>query len=149
MRNYILPLLLTCGLFSNALAYEKHNGTIVIDKQHHLYWQDDFSSEKSSEDWDDAVAFCDDLDLEGITHWRLPTFKELFSITDYHRKIPINPAFTFLNENSYWSATPFAANKSRAWTIDFHTGETYYSYKTTNHAVRCVKDMPKDKKETK
>ncbi|RUM66748.1 MAG: hypothetical protein DSZ05_03840 [Sulfurospirillum sp.] len=146
MHKYILLLLIASLFGTNIQAYEKHTGTIVIDKAHNLYWQDDFSSQKSSEDWDDAVAFCDNLDLAGITHWRLPTFHELFSITDYSRKTPIDPAFTYLNDGSYWTSTPFAANKSRAWTIDFHTGETYYSYKTTNHAVRCVKEISKTTK---
>ncbi len=130
-------------------AYEKINGSIVIDEAHGLYWQDDFSSEKSSEDYDDAVAYCESLDLKGLTHWRLPTFRELFSITDYARVPTIAPAFTFMNDGTYWTSTPFAANKSRAWTIDFRTGETYYSYKTTNHAVRCVKTIPHNAKETR
>ncbi len=75
--------------------------------------------------------------------WRLPTFKELFSIVDYTRVHPaIHPIFSSVNEGTYWTSTGFAPTKSRAWTIDFRTGKTYYSYTTTNHTVRCVKDMP-------
>lgn len=149
MRKTVFISLLLCLSAIECSAYEKHNGLYVIDQKSHLYWQDDFSSQKSSEDWKDAVTLCDQLDLDGITHWRLPTFKELFAITDYTRVPAIDPAFTFINDGSYWTSTPFAPNRSRAWTIDFKTGETYYSYKTTNHAVRCVKEMPTPEKETK
>jgi hypothetical protein len=86
-----------------------------------------------------------------MAHWRLPTFNELLSIVDYRRVNPaINPVFEYVNEGTYWTSIDFSATTSRAWTIDFRTGKTYYSYKTTNHSVRCVKDIPvesaKDKK---
>jgi hypothetical protein len=149
MKKYLLIFCIISVSTLFAANYEKKNDSVIIDKSHKLYWQDDFSSEKSSEDFDDAIEFCDELDLGGLTHWRLPTFGELFSTTDYARVPPVEEHFVFLNDGTYWTSTPFAANKSRAWTINFHTGETYYSYKTTNHAVRCVKDMPKAKKESK
>lgn len=151
MQKYLLLFFIAAlsTLSATDTDFEKRNTTVVVDKTHHLYWQDDFSSQKSSEDFDDAITFCKKLDLGGLTNWRLPTFRELFSITDYARVPPIDEHFVFLNDGTYWTSTPFAANRSRAWTINFQTGETYYSYKTTNHAVRCVKDMPAVKKETK
>ena len=116
---------------------------VVLDKRIGVYWQDTQDSKESSEDWDDAIAYCDKLELAGMTHWRLPRFKELFAIVDYTRIHPaINPVFDFTQEGTYWTATTFAPNVSRAWTIDFRTGKSFYSYKTTNHAVRCVKDVP-------
>ena len=117
--------------------------SVVLDKRNHIYWQDNLSSQRSSEDWDDAVLYCDQLELNGLKHWRLPTFGELLSITDYTRSHPaINPAFEFVEEGTYWTSTDFAPTPSRAWTIDFRTGETYYNYKSTNHTVRCVKNIP-------
>ena len=32
--------------------------------------------------WEEALAYCDNLDLVGREDWRLPTLKELDSITD-------------------------------------------------------------------
>ena len=146
MRPYLFLLLVPlCSLC--AADYTRYGDSVVADNTNRLYWQDDFSSEKSSEDFDDAVRFCKHLDLDGLREWRLPTFHELFSLTDYRRTPPRQKVFRFWNEGSYWSATPFAANRSRAWTIDFKSGETYYSYKSTNHAVRCVKEMPAGAKE--
>ena len=115
---------------------------VVSDKKNAIYWQDNTSSKESSEDWNDAVSYCDALILSGLEHWRLPTFKELFSIVDYARVDPaINPVFSFVKEGTYWTSTTFSPSKARAWTIDFRTGKTYYNYTTTSHAVRCVKDM--------
>ena len=143
MQKYMIFFLVVLLSSINSFAEEKQTKSIVTDKKNAIYWQDNISSQKSSKDWDDAVLYCDKLVLNDMSHWRLPTFKELFSIVDYRRVYPaINPVFTFVNEGTYWTSTGFAPTRSRAWTIDFRTGKTYYSYTTTNHTVRCVKDMP-------
>ena len=143
MQKYMIFFLVVLLAGINSFAEEKHGDSVVTDKINAIYWQDNIFSQKSSKDWDDAVLYCDELVLNDVVHWRLPTFKELFSIVDYTRVHPaINPVFSFVMEGTYWTSTGFAPSRSRAWTIDFRTGKTYYSYKTTNHAVRCVKDMP-------
>ena len=135
--------MMTGIIFATSLYSGSNNpNSLILDKPNAIYWQDNVSSQKSSEDWDDAVLYCDKLALNGIKHWRLPTFSELFSIVDYTRVNPaINPIFSFVGEGTYWTSTDFAPTTARAWTIDFRTGKTFYSYKTTNHAVRCVKDI--------
>jgi len=143
MQKYMIFFLVVLLSSINSFAEAKQINSIVIDKKNAIYWQDNLSSQKSSKDWDDAVLYCDELVINDVDHWRLPTFKELFSIVDYARVHPaINPVFSFVNEGTYWTSTGFAPTRSRAWTIDFRTGKTYYNYTTTNHAVRCVKDMP-------
>ncbi len=151
MQKYMIFSLVVLLAGINSFAEEKHGNSVVTDKINAIYWQDNSASQKSSKDWDDAVLYCDELVLNNVTHWRLPTFKELFSIVDYTRVHPaINTVFSFVNEGTYWTSTGFTPNRSRAWTIDFRTGKTYYSYRTTNHAVRCVKDMPvQSEKESK
>jgi len=142
MQKYNMLILL--GLFAgvSAFAGAKQIGNLVKDERNAIYWQDTEASKVSSEDWDDAELYCDKLVLNGMEKWRLPTFRELFSIVDYTRSNPaINPLFTHVDEGTYWTSTDFSPSASRAWTIDFRTGKTYYNYKTTNHAVRCVKDI--------
>ncbi|MEA3490681.1 MAG: DUF1566 domain-containing protein [Campylobacterota bacterium] len=142
MQKYIMLFFVGLLIGTDCLADEKGLVGAVVDERNGIYWQDDISSQKSSEDWDDAVLYCDKLVLSGMDHWRLPTFKELFSIVDYSRANPsINPIFSYVDSGTYWTSTNFAPTTSRAWTVDFRTGETYYNYKTTNHTVRCVKDM--------
>ena len=138
------------GTLMHAAESDAESGDIVVDKRNAIYWQDNMHSKKSSEDWDDAVLYCGKLELHGLKQWRLPTFDELFSIVDYRRYEPaILPVFSNTNEGTYWTSTDFAPTTSRAWTIDFRSGKTYYSLKTTNHAVRCVKDMDKTPAEKK
>ncbi len=146
MKQTIQSLLLLSGML---LAGEKLD--VVLDERNHIYWQDNAESAQSSEDWEDAVNYCQTLTLDGLKGWRLPTFRELLSIVDFGRVNPaVLDAFVHTAEGTYWTSTPFAANASRAWTIDFRSGVTYYSYKSTNHAVRCVKEITeKTAKETK
>ena len=149
MKKYFILSLLLLFVNTNTFASETSKSSVVLDKKNAIYWQDNVSSQKSSEDWDDAIEYCDQMVLNNMAKWRLPTFKELHSIVDYTRANPaINPAFEYVHEGTYWTSVTFSATLSRAWTIDFRTGKTYYSYKTTNHSVRCVKDIPsaKDKK---
>ena len=143
MKKYFILFLLFLFVQTNTLANETGKNSVILDKKNAIYWQDNLSSEKSSEDWDDAIEYCDKLVLNKMEHWRLPTFSELLSIVDYDHVNPaINPVFEYVNEGTYWTSIDFSATISRAWTIDFRTGKTYYSYKTTNHSVRCVKEIP-------
>ena len=151
MDKYMISFALILITATCSMAGSNDLNNLVLDKRNAIYWQDNSFSQKSSEDWDDAVEYCDKLVIHGMKNWRLPTFRELFSIVDYTRINPaINPIFSYVNEGTYWTSTDFASTSSRAWTIDFRTGETYYSMKTTNHAVRCAKDIPTpSKKESK
>lgn len=151
MYKQLIPLLL-CTLLSSTLYATSHNlNAVISDKKQHIYWQDTpLPQKKNTKDWEDAEVYCESLVLNGIKNWRLPTFTELLSIVDYTRSEPaINPVFTHTAEGTYWTATVFSATRARAWTIDFRSGKTYYSYKTTNHAVRCVADFTTDKKDEK
>jgi uncharacterized 2Fe-2S/4Fe-4S cluster protein (DUF4445 family) len=142
MYKIIVALSALLLMQSNSFASEKGKQNVILDKKNAIYWQDTLFSEKSSEDWDDAIAYCEQLSLDGMKKWRLPTFSELLYIVDYTRSDPaIQAVFTYVNQGTYWTSVDFSATKSRAWTIDFRTGKTYYSYKTTNHSVRCVKDI--------
>ena len=59
---------------------ENGNGT-VIDNVTGLIWEQDPSD--TARGWDDAVAYCDGLSLGGSDDWRIPSLKELFSISDF------------------------------------------------------------------
>ena len=142
MQKYVIFFLIGLFAATSSFADAKRADSKVLDKRNAIYWQDNLSSQKSSEDWDDAILYCDKLVLDGLSNWRLPTFRELFSIVDYTRSHPaINPVFGFVDEGTYWTSTDFSPTPARAWTIDFRMGKTYYNYKTTNHAVRCVKNI--------
>lgn len=71
-------------------------------------------------DWEDALKYCEHLDVGGVTDWRLPNAKELQSLVDYTRSpdttnsAALNPLFlatAITNEAGardwpyYWSST--------------------------------------------
>jgi len=151
MKKNILILLTLTLLTAEGYAENGDFSAVISDKKQHIYWQDSvIPKKKNTKDWEDAEAYCNTLVLNGIENWRLPSFTELLSIVDYrHFEPAINPVFEHTAEGTYWTATDFSATRSRAWTIDFRTGKTYYSYKTTNHAVRGVADFSSTAKETK
>jgi hypothetical protein len=72
--------------------------------------------------WEDALAWSENLELGGHSDWRLPSAKELQSILDYHRSpdstdsaaidplfeaTPIKNAALIKDWAYYWSNTPF------------------------------------------
>ncbi len=151
MHRTIRTGLATLLFYTVSFTAQAQHNDIVLDKQHAIYWQDSALPQiKRTKDLKDAEAYCHALELDGLKGWRLPRFHELLSIVDYRRTDPaIDPVFTHIQEESYWTSTYFSATNARAWTIDFRTGKPYYSYTTTNHAVRCVKDLKTTEKDEK
>ena len=99
---FMFALLLCCG---SAFAFDPVVGDIttgfsrddrlgvVKDDIYKLMWQDgDLSPHEMTHD--EAVHYCENLNSAGFNDWRLPTIKELLSITDDTRFEPaINKAF--------------------------------------------------------
>jgi hypothetical protein len=100
------------------------NGT-VTDLATKLTWMQNDS--ESGMAWDDALAYCENLDYADSDDWRLPNVKELQSIVDYSRSpdttdsAAIDPIFettSITNEAGqedypyYWSSTTHASAQS-------------------------------------
>ena len=91
---------------------------IISDQATGLLWQK--ADSETPMNWDEAIAYCHDLDLGGHDDWRLPNAKELQSIVDYERSpdttnsAAINPIFDATKVGSevstddwgwYWTST--------------------------------------------
>lgn len=61
---------------------DNNNGT-VTDAATGLMWQKNDSQQGM--DWQEALDYADNLNLDGYSDWRLPSAKELQSIVDYSR----------------------------------------------------------------
>ncbi|MGE4421748.1 MAG: DUF1566 domain-containing protein [Pseudodesulfovibrio sp.] len=86
------------------------DGPMVEDRATGLTWQQ--ADDGVTRNWEQALAYCRDLDLGGRTDWRLPSAKELESIVDYSRSptatnsAAIDPVFAVTNPESYfWTST--------------------------------------------
>ncbi|MBD3160909.1 MAG: DUF1566 domain-containing protein [Candidatus Latescibacteria bacterium] len=102
------------------------DGTIT-DLATGLMWQQADSGEGLT--WEEALAYCEDLQLAGHSDWRLPNAKELQSIVDYERSpsttasAAIDPLFdctAILDETGetnypfYWTGTTHANLSAQA-----------------------------------
>jgi hypothetical protein len=114
------------------------NGT-VTDTSTGLMWRQAGSSNTMT--WEQALAYCEDMDFAGYTDWRLPTIKELRSLVDYSQYDPAINATYFPSTASsfYWSSTTFANYTYYAWGVPFNYGHDYYSYKKHSHYARAVR----------
>lgn len=135
-KNYVYAVRgpsLTYGKFQ-----DNGDGT-VTDQMTGLMWQD---GELRPEKWQQALAYCNQLDLGGYRDWRLPTIKELSTLVNESR---INPAidttfFPGTRSASYWSSTTFAEHPGFAWYVRFDNGLEYNGgYKGRRYFVRAVR----------
>lgn len=97
----------------------------VRDNYTGLVWQRGGSDDMLS--WDEAVDYCDDLDLNGNA-WRLPSIRELATLVDEAKVAPAINSEAFpdtkygaRSNNWYW-ATP--QRGSAAWGLNFDDGFT-------------------------
>ena len=106
---------------------DNKDGT-VTDISTGLMWQQAGSSNEMT--WEQALAYCEDMNFAGYTDWRLPTIKELRSLVDYSRYSPTIDTTYFPNTaaSGYWSSTTYANFTSYAWLVDFGNGRGSYGY---------------------
>jgi hypothetical protein len=120
--------------------YTDNGDGTVTDVSTGLMWQQDDSSE--SMNWEEALAYCDGLNLGGYTDWRLPNKKELRSLVDYSRYNPAINSTYFPNTNTaswYWSSTTSASGTSLAWIMDFNGGYDSNDFRDDYSYARAVR----------
>nr|WP_246119382.1 DUF1566 domain-containing protein [Aliikangiella coralliicola] len=122
---------------------------VVIDSVNRLMWQD--TSEVGTEfyTYAQALTYCENLELDGSTDWRLPNINELQSTFDSLISFPVS-AFKYnpgINAD-FWSSTSAHndANKAHVIWASSGNGNHRLSTKTNNFGdpenyARCVRDF--------
>ncbi len=113
----------------------------VTDNCTGLIWQKDTAPGKYT--WQDALKYCENLDLAGHMDWRLPNVRELESIVDYGRfHQAIDPGFEAVS-GLYWSSSSYVLAPSLAWFVYFGVGYDGYDAKDHDYYfVRAVRSGP-------
>uniref|UniRef100_UPI0040476E6D Lcl C-terminal domain-containing protein n=1 Tax=Mariniflexile sp. TaxID=1979402 RepID=UPI0040476E6D len=121
------------------MAYQNNGDGAIKDLNTGLVWQEIPTSEGF--DWQGAKEYCENLELGGYDDWRMPTAKELFSISDFREGWPYLDTTYFSlvnNENvdkseQYWTSNKYVG----------HTEEGQYTAAFgVNHATGHIKAYP-------
>jgi len=98
---------------------------VVLDKETGLMWSRD-ANKDGAKTWQDAIDYCESLNLGRKTDWRLPAIEELTSLSEpfFSQHSPSLPeGHPFINIKSlYWSSTTSTEYISYAWFVEFRGG---------------------------
>jgi hypothetical protein len=126
----------------NSSLVANEDGT-VTDTATGLMWQQD---EAGAMTWEEALTYCEDLELAGYKDWRLPNVNELQSIVDYDAYEPSidKTYFPEAMPQGYWSSTTHEREDgldTYTWNVSFLNGDlvTSTSYKSNSAYVRAVR----------
>lgn len=100
---------------STSFSYAVSDG-IVTDNNTSLMWQQVPSSKDFT--WQEAVDYCNSLELGGYTDWRMPTAKELFSISNF------NTGWPYLNTDFFSLASGRVTKDEQYWSSNYYVGQT-------------------------
>ncbi|MCI5144939.1 MAG: DUF1566 domain-containing protein [Candidatus Electrothrix sp. AR3] len=85
--------------------------------------------------WSDALALDDGT-------WRVPNIKELYSIVDEGQNAPAINSICFPGtpaSSVAWSSSPYSADSTKSWLIQFATGISGFILQSNTYTVRLVK----------
>ncbi len=106
-----------------------------------LVWQDDQAVSQNEMMQEEAIVYCQKLELDGFEDWRLPTLEEAYTIVDMTQERPaLKKGFEILSDARFWTSTSFAKNpRKEAWRISMSYGEAEPYNKNRSYCVRCVR----------
>ena len=124
---------------TTAGVYVDNGDGTVTDTSTGLMWQQ--SGPSRDMNWEQALAYCEGLNLGGHTDWRLPAKKALRSLVDFSR---VDPAidttyFPDVVSSFYWSSTSNIYMTDYAWGAYFYVGYDGFSNKSNYGFVRAVR----------
>jgi murein DD-endopeptidase MepM/ murein hydrolase activator NlpD len=132
-----LILVIRGKTFNTGFYRDNKNGT-VTDITTNLIWQ---QSESKSMTWENALKFCQNLKTGGYNDWRLPTIKELSTLSDdtFPRYRINNEYFRGARPTGYWSSTTDPLFPDFAWFVRFDDGLEHSGHKGRRYFVRAVR----------
>lgn len=127
--------------------YFQESGETAVDLGTGYIWQ---KSMREDLTWNEAIAYCEDLVLDGHNDWRLPDLSELLSLMDPSQgRGGIDASiFSMLGtyESAFWTSSPNSSAGTHAWTVTFGGDDPFAmgnpgrGYSTeTKLCVRCMR----------
>ncbi len=144
MRQAEFRLVLLCLVFLVSQAVQATGRFInltvdqVLDRRTHLVWQTRPPEDKVN--YDQALQYCEALELDKQSDWRLPLIKELASIVDENSYNPSIYPYFKTKARFYWSVTENAADRAFAWLVNFSDSHIHSFLKSSRYYARCVRE---------
>lgn len=101
---------------STSFSYQDNGDGTITDLNTGLTWQQVPSSNDYS--WQDAVDYCESLELAGYDDWRMPSLKELFSISNF------NTGWPYLDTDYFNLASGQTTKDEQYWSSNYYVGTT-------------------------
>lgn len=98
------------------MSYQDNGDGTVSDNNTGLMWQQIPTTDEFS--WQEAVDYCNELELGGYDDWRIPSCKELYSISDFSSGWP------YLNTDYFKLASGEVSKDEQYWSSNFYVGVT-------------------------
>jgi hypothetical protein len=122
-----------------AFNFTDNGDGTVADNVTSLTWQQ--TPDSGNYSWDEAQAYCASLSLGGSDDWRMPSLKELFSISDFSAGWP------YLDLTYFDLTTTDSISKDEQyWSSNYYVGKTaegqYDAAFGVNHATGHIKAYP-------
>ena len=100
----------------------------------HVFWY--FDNLTSTQSWEDALATCQGVNINGLNKMRLPTVNELISLISTAESNSLIKGFK--NGTAAWTSTTWNNDPTKAYIVDFSTISLSTDLKTNNNHVICV-----------
>lgn len=131
-------------LKGNKMSFQKNEDGTILDLNSGLMWQEVPTTEGF--DWQGAKDYVENLELGGYDDWRMPTLKELFSISDFSEGWPyLDTAYFSLVNNEH------VDKSEQYWADNQYVGHTeegrYTAAFGVNHATGHIKAYPGEEPE--
>ncbi len=141
LKIVVLQGIFLWGAIASAWAagvFVDNNDGTITDMATALMWQK--SDDGTERTWDEAVLYCESLELADNTDWMLPRIHMLENLIDSSFSPTINPAFS-VKPSYYWSSSESRASVKSAKYVNFFYGNTYAFSKDNTYYSICVKDI--------
>ena len=113
-----------------------NGNSTVSDSMTGLTWEK--SPDSSIYTWNGARDYCNALNLNNKTDWRMPTVAELETLVDYNVNYWSGSTVAGLNSTPVWTA--LAAPGGKHWTTEFYWGASAVT--SGWQGLRCVRGQP-------
>lgn len=142
----LLNVLVFASLLTSANAdLTRMSDNIIKDTKTNFLWQDTTEVKTQRRSFDDSIAYCKNLELDGYKNWQMPTFLAAFSIVNTKVYNPtLSKEFKNYVSDNYWTSKSFShAMSKEAFVVNYLSGAFNRELMADKFYVRCFKDLNK------